>query len=149
MSTSRTCLTAGPAPSDAGRVSVFIAIAITGLLMVFGAVVDGTGQLRTLMRADNIAAEAARAAGQAVDVDVVAAEGDHRVDEDLAAEYARRYLVTAGHDEPGMTYDIGLGDDGTVSIVVELPYRNRVLGMFGRSDVQLTATSTAVLVTEP
>lgn len=135
---------------DAGRVSVFIAVAFTGVLMVFGVAVDGTGQLRTLMRADNIAAEAGRAAGQAVDPDLVAAQGDHRVNQDLAVEYANTYLATAGHDDPDMSYEITLVDEGTaVQITVQLPYRNRVLGMFGRSDVQLTATSTAVLVTEP
>ena len=134
---------------DAGRVSVFLVIIFTGLLMVLGVTVDATGQLRTLMRADNLAAEAARAAGQAIDVDLVAETGQHRVDPALAMEYARRYLNAAGHNEPGMSYDITLIDDTTVAIEVELPYRNRVLGMFGRSDVQVTGTAVAVLVSGP
>lgn len=134
---------------DAGRVSVFLVIIFTGLLMVLGVTVDATGQLRTLMRADNLAAEAARAAGQAVDVDLVAETGQHQVDPVLAVEYAQRYLDAAGHDEPGMSYDVTLIDGTTVAIEVELPYRNRVLGMFGRSDVQVTGTAVAVLVTGP
>ena len=134
---------------DAGRVSVFLAIAFSGLLMVFGVAIDASGQLRTLVRADNLAAEAARAAGQAIDVEAVAATGEHRVDPALAVQYAQTYLATAGHDEPGMSYTVDVVGDDAVAIVVELPYRNRVLGMFGRSDVTIRATATAVLVTEP
>jgi hypothetical protein len=142
--------TALPTGRDTGRISVFLAIAFTGLVVVFGAVVDGTGQLRTQLRAENIAAEAARAAGQAVDVDLVAARGEHRVNSALAVAYANTYLDTAQESHPGLAPNVTLGDDGTtVSIEVTLPYRNRVLGMFGRSDVNVSATATAVLVTEP
>ena len=101
------------------------------------------------MRADNLAAEAARAAGgQAIDVDLVAETGQHRVDPALAMEYARRYLNCRAQ-RARMSYDITLIDDTTVAIEVELPYRNRVLGMFGRSDVQVTGTAVAVLVSGP
>lgn len=134
---------------DQGRVSVFMAIAFFGLVMVFGGVVDGTGQLRTLMRAENLAAEAARAAGQAVDVEVVAAQGDHRVNAALAAQYAEEYLIQANERYDMLPPAVTLIDDGTtVHIEVRMPYRNRILGLFGRSDVEITATSTAVLVTE-
>lgn len=131
---------------DAGRVSVFLAIAVTGLLMVLGVAVDATGQLRTLVRADNLAAEAARAAGQAIDVEAVAASGAHRVDPQLAAAYAEEYLAAAGHAPDA---DVVVVDAETVSITVELPYHNRVLGLFGRGDVTVSATATAVLVSEP
>lgn len=133
---------------DAGRVSVFIAVAITGLLAIFGAAVDATGQLRTLLRADNLAAEAARAAGQAIDVDAVAESGVHRVDPDLAAQYASDYLAQAGHDLPGSAWSVQLDETGTaVDITVQLTYEHRILGLFGVPDAQVTGAATAVLVT--
>lgn len=133
-----------------GRVSIFLTIAIAGLVAVFGVAVDATGQIRTLMRADNIAAEAARAAGQAVDVDVVAAEGRQRVNRDQAVAYANQYLTEAGHDIPDSDWSVRLTDDGTaVDITVRLTYQPRILGLFGRSDVRVTGRSRATLVTEP
>ncbi|HEY8472087.1 MAG TPA: hypothetical protein VIL37_05560 [Natronosporangium sp.] len=134
---------------DTGRVSVFMAVAITGLIAVFGVAVDGTGQLRALMRAENIAAEAARAAGQAIDTDAVAAAGEHRVSGAKAVQYASEYLATAGHDIPNSAWSVQLNADGTaVDIVVQLPYDRRIVDLFGFSDtVQVTGTATAVLVT--
>lgn len=135
---------------DAGRVSIFLAIAFIGLLMVFGVAVDATGQLRTLLRADNLAAEAARAAGQAVDVDAVAASGVHRVDPDQAVAYANEYLATAGHDLPDDAWNVQLNDAGTaVDITVELTYHHKVLGVFGVPDPTVTGESTAILVSQP
>lgn len=133
---------------DAGRVSVFMAIAVIGLVAVFGAAVDATGQLRTLMRANNIAAEAARAAGQGIDVDTVAEGGGHRVSQARAVQYANEYLATAGHDLPGGSWSVTPDETGTaVDIIVRLTYEHRILGMFGVPDAQVTAASTAVLVT--
>jgi Flp pilus assembly protein TadG len=136
---------------DAGRVSVFMAVIITGLLLVFGVAVDGTGQLRTLMRAENIAAEAARAAGQAIDPDVVASVGEHRVNAAKAAQFASEYLAAAGHDLPGSCCDVQPNAAGTaVDISVTLPYDRRIVDLFGFSDtIPVTGTATAVLVTGP
>jgi hypothetical protein len=132
---------------DAGRVSVFMAVAVTGLVAVLGVAVDATGQLRTLLRADNLAAEAARAAGQAVDVDVVAESGQHRVDPDQAVAYASEYLATAAHDHASQ---VAVNGDGTaVDITVELTYQHRILGLFGMPDAVVTGRSTAILVTGP
>lgn len=135
---------------DAGRVSVFIAIAVIGVAAAFGAAVDATGQLRTLMRADNVAAEAARAAGQGIDVDTVAEGGRHQVSQARAIQYANEYLAAAGHDLPGSVWTVNPGPDGTtVDITVQLTYELRILGMFGVPDPKLTGRSTAVLVTGP
>lgn len=133
---------------DAGRVSVFMAVAVIGLIAVFGAAVDATGQLRTLMRANNIAAEAARAAGQGIDIDAVAEGGQHRVSQARAVQYASQYLAAAGHDLPGSAWSVSPDESGTsVDITVRLTYEHRILGMFGVPDPQVTGTSTAVLVT--
>jgi hypothetical protein len=136
---------------DAGRVSVFLAVVITGLLLVFGVAVDGTGQLRTLLRAENIAAEASRAAGQAIDTDLVALTGEHRVDPELAVQYASEYLATAGHDIPNGDWSVELNAAGTeVDITVVLTYDRRIVDLFGfTGTVRVTGTATAVLVSDP
>jgi hypothetical protein len=140
----------GSSGHDAGRVSVFMAVAITGLVAIFGAAVDATGQLRTLLRADNLAAEAARAAGQAIDIDAVAEAGEHRVSEQRAIQYANQYLTEAGHDLPDSAWSVQPSPDGTaVEITVRLTYQHRILGLFGIPDPQVTGTSTATLVTGP
>lgn len=132
---------------DTGRVSVFLAIAMFGLLAVLGVVVDATGQLRTLLRADNLAAEAARAAGQAVHTGVVRDGDDLAVLEERAAVYATRYLEAAGYGEPGQEWEVRTGSPpGTVHITVSLPYQPRVLGMLGYSERRVVVHTTAVLV---
>jgi hypothetical protein len=137
--------------ADSGRISVFLAVVITGVLMVFGVAVDGTGQVRTLLRAENIAAEAARAAGQAIDTDLVAEVGVHRVSQAKAVQYASEYLATAGHNIPGSAWSVQLNPDGTaVDITVNLTYDRRIVDLFGFADgVQVTGTATAILVAGP
>lgn len=49
---------------DAGRVSIFLAVALIGVLAIIGMAFDGAGQLRTLQRAENLAAEAAARAAR-------------------------------------------------------------------------------------
>jgi hypothetical protein len=136
---------------DRGRVSAFMAVAITGLIMVFGVAVDGAGHLRTLMRAENIAAEAARAAGQAIDTDLVAAQGVHPINQAKAVQFANEYLAEAGHDNPDIVSNVALNDAGTeVQIVVQMQYDRRIVDLFGLAGtVTVTGTATAILVTEP
>jgi hypothetical protein len=128
-----------------------MAVIITGLLLVFGVAVDGTGQLRTLVRAENIAAEAARAAGQAIDTDLVAQTGEHRVSQAKAVQFASEYLATAGHDIPNSDWNVQLSADGTeVDITVVLTYDRRIVDLFGfAGTVPVTGTATAVLVRGP
>lgn len=138
----------GP-PRDAGRISIFVAVAITALLAVFGVAVDATGQLRTLMRADNLAAEAARAAGQGVDIDEVAATGEHRVSQQRAVQYASEYLEVARQDLPDGDWSVEPTPDGNaVVITVQLTYHHRILGLLV-DDPTITRTATANLVKGP
>ena len=51
-----------------GSVTVFFAVAAIGLFAMVGLVVDGGTKVKAIQRADRVAAEAARAAGQAIDV---------------------------------------------------------------------------------
>jgi hypothetical protein len=136
--------------SDTGRVSVFLAIAFAGILAIIGVAVDASGQLRTLMRADNLAAEAARAAGQAVDTAAVLQGAEElSVVHDQAIDNAARYLAEAGHDLPDHSWSVTPGTGATVDIEVSLVYQTRILQLFGITERELTAEATAVLVTDP
>lgn len=151
-----TRLPTAPSPStarnrgnDRGRVSVFLAVAITGLLMVLGVAVDGTGQLRSLLRAQNLAAEAARAAGQAIDGPQAVLGNQVVADAGLAAQYADQYLdqAFANLDQGFERHPIELADGGAaVRVTVTLIYDTQVLGLFGTSEIAVTASSTADLV---
>ena len=46
--------------------TLFFAVAVVGLLVLLGLVVDGAAKVRAVQRADTLAAEAARAGGQAI-----------------------------------------------------------------------------------
>lgn len=134
---------------ESGRVSVFLAIALAGLLAIVGVTVDAAGQLRTLMRADNLAAEAARAAGQAVDTGRVRGGDELAVVHAEAVDYAARYLAGAGQDLPGRWSVHPGAAPGTVEIEVRLTYRTAILRLFGIPQREVTANATAVLVTDP
>lgn len=121
-------------PRDAGSVAVMIAILVPALLFVFALVVDGSARLRTIARADALAAEAARAANSAVDTrspNVV-------IDTATAARTAADYLARAGH--PGQVRITGTrAVRVTVTVTEPAP-----IGLLGRN-VQATGTALAEL----
>jgi hypothetical protein len=82
--------------SDRGAVTLFVAIAMVGLLALAGLVVDGGAKVRAVQRADRLAAEAARAAGQAIDLAGVLEGSEVRVDRRAALVAAESYLRVSG-----------------------------------------------------
>ena len=97
------------ARSDDGAVTLFVAIAMVGLLALAGLVVDGGAKVRAVQRADRIAAEAARAAGQAIDVAAVLDGRDVRVDRRAALVAAESYLQASGVQGEARVIDRGAG----------------------------------------
>ena len=92
-------------PREDGSVTVLVAALLPALLLVLALVVDGTNQLRVQSRADAIAAEAARAAGTAVNTRGTTVQ----LDPAAARDAAQRYLAASGH-----TGTIQLSPGGTV-----------------------------------
>ena len=88
-------LTAGN-DRDTGSVTVFMAITMAGLLVLVGLVADGGAKLRAAQRADAIAAEAARTAGQVIDLPTAVSSSEIRVDRQGAVAAANAYLTAAG-----------------------------------------------------
>ncbi|WP_020525447.1 hypothetical protein [Catelliglobosispora koreensis] len=81
---------------DGGKVAVFFAIIAMAWITLLGLVIVGGGQLRAFQRADNVAAEAARAAGQAIDPTKAIPGGDKVIDPGTATAAALAYLTDAG-----------------------------------------------------
>ncbi|MCU0263288.1 MAG: pilus assembly protein TadG-related protein [Candidatus Nanopelagicales bacterium] len=102
-------LGAATARADDGAVTLFVAIAMVGLLALAGLVVDGGAKVRAVQRADRLAAEAARAAGQAIDLGAVLEGSDVRVDRRAALVAAESHLRAAGVDGSVRVVDGGAG----------------------------------------
>ncbi|MBT8226200.1 MAG: hypothetical protein HKP61_21700 [Dactylosporangium sp.] len=133
-----------PSPHrDDGRISVFLAIAFLASIVLTGLAVDGGGQLRALSRANNLAAEAARAAGQAIDIPEAISGHDTLVDAQRARLAAEAYLAAAD-----VTGQATIADDRRgVTVTVTIAYDTRMLGVIGISQTTVTGRATARLVT--
>jgi hypothetical protein len=117
---------------DRGRVSVFVAATMPVMLLFMALMWDASGYLRALHRADNIANEAARAAGQAIDIPLVMAGEDIVVDEDAAQAAAAAYLADAGLVDTSVAGAVLISDDGRrLRITVEVVYEPLLLDAFG------------------
>ncbi|TYC06471.1 hypothetical protein FXF53_03530 [Micromonospora sp. WP24] len=134
---------------DAGRVSIFLAVAMVGVLAVIGLSYDGAGQLRTLQRADNLAAEAARAGGQAVDRATAIAGGPKRIDKRLARAAVVDYLAAAGAAGHTVSFPVVNGET-LIRVRVTVTYRRSMLGLLGFDDtITVSGEATARALTGP
>ncbi|GAB2964597.1 hypothetical protein GCM10027280_61820 [Micromonospora polyrhachis] len=132
---------------DAGRVSLFLAVALTGVLVIIGLAFDGTGQLRSMQRADNLAAEAARTGGQAIDRASAIAGRPKVVDEEQARAAIRNYLAgLAGVRDWSVRFDSGQ----QLTVTVDVEYDTYLLDLFGFKDkILVRGEATAHLRTDP
>jgi Flp pilus assembly protein TadG len=80
---------------DRGSSSLFFAALTASLLLVVGLVVDGAGMIKATQQADQLAQQAARAAGQELTADAMT--GDPvTLDKGPARVAAEKYLTHAG-----------------------------------------------------
>ncbi|MGN9811807.1 pilus assembly protein TadG-related protein [Micromonospora sp. BQ11] len=115
---------------DDGRVSVFLAVAAVGVLTIIALAFDGAGQLRTLQRADNLAAEAARAGGQSIDRATAIEGGPKRIDQPQARQAVADYLTAAGSTGHTVTFPVVDGET-LVQVDVTVTYQRSLLGLVG------------------
>lgn len=127
---------------ETGSVSVFVAIAAIGLMILAGLIADGGAKLRAIQRAESIASEAARAGGQAIDTRAVAHGQDLSIDVEQAVRAAQIYLAGVGVDG---TVDVS--EDGQ-RIQVNVTSRSRTvfLSLIGISTLSANGNAAAVLV---
>ena len=81
---------------DEGSVTLFFVIAVVGLFVLIGLVVDGGTKVRALQRADRLAAEAGRAGGQAIDVPAAIIGDPPTADARAAVHASQAYLRSNG-----------------------------------------------------
>ncbi|MGC4877397.1 pilus assembly protein TadG-related protein [Micromonospora sp. DT43] len=141
-------MNARPLSGDHGRISIFLAVAMVGVLAIVGLSFDGAGQLRTLQRADNLAAEAARAGGQAIDRATAIEGGPTRINQRQARVAVADYLTAAGATTGHTVSFPQIAGETVVQVRVTITYRRSMLGLFGFADqVTVTGEATARAIT--
>nr|WTA68004.1 Tad domain-containing protein [Micromonospora sp. NBC_00855] len=130
-----------------GRVSIFLAVTMVGVLAIIGLSFDGAGQLRTLQRAQNLAAEAARAGGQAIDRATAIEGGPKRIDQPEARKAVANYLDevdTASHTVSFPEVD----GEILIRVTVSITYQRSMIGPFVQDKaVTVTGEATARAIT--
>ncbi|MFE7586588.1 TadE/TadG family type IV pilus assembly protein [Streptomyces gardneri] len=141
---SRWTLARHPRLSDRGSLSAYFALATVAILMVMGLLVDGGGALNTANRATSLAQEAARAAGQQLDV-ARAVEGTAiTVDPAAAQAAAQDYLAAAGAQGTATISDGGQ----RITVTVNDAYSTSFARFVGLGTIQVTGTANAHLQTQ-
>ncbi|RZT85558.1 hypothetical protein EV383_2431 [Pseudonocardia sediminis] len=126
-----------------GAVSAPMAAAVLALFIAIGLGIDGVRAAQGLAGADAIAEEAARAAGQALDVTQLR-RGRAAVDPNAAVAAARGYLARAGAD--GSAEIVG---PQRIRVEARLARPTVLLGIVGREEIVSTGTAEALLVQDP
>ena len=128
------------ARSDRGSVSALVAVVALGLVMIAGLAYDGGQIVAAQGTARDIAANAARAGAQEVDLDELRATGIAQLDSEAAAAAAATYLADTGHEG---TVDVA-GPTVTVTVRVIQP-----MTILPLPDRTVAATDSATAVTGP
>ena len=127
---------------EAGSVTLFVAITVVGLLVLCGLVADGGVKLRATQRVDSVAAEAARAGGQALDLPSAIEGTPLRVDRQAAVNAATGYLAAAGQ-----TGTVTVAADGTtLDVTVTSTSPTAFLALIGITTMTVTGHGQARLV---
>lgn len=122
---------------ERGVVGLYVAVVFTAVLLIAGLLVDG-GAIRTGRReAGDVAARAARAGAQEIDVDLLMSTGVVELDPASASAAARSFLGAAGW---AGSVEVGAR---TVTVSVQRSVPMRLLSMVGVADKTVIATRTA------
>lgn len=121
---------------ERGSVSAFVAVIALGLVMVAGLVYDGGQVLAAQATARDLAANAARAGAQELDLDTLRADGVARLDPTRASAAAESYLRANAVEGSAVV------DGASITVTVLVPARMRILPVPDRT-VRATDTATA------
>ncbi|MEV6922971.1 pilus assembly protein TadG-related protein [Dactylosporangium sp. NPDC051485] len=140
-------MTAPPRPgrfqrNDEGRIALLALVLAFAVLVMIGLSVDGGGKIRAMERADNVASEAARAAGQAILAPQAIEGGEKVVDPAAAVAAAQHYLAAAG-----VTGVVDIAPDRKhITVTVTITSTTLFLGLIGINTLTSTGHATTVLV---
>jgi Flp pilus assembly protein TadG len=128
---------------DRGSLTLMVVVFVAALFVMVGLAVDGGGRMRAIERADDIAAEAARAGGQALNLSQAVSGKADVIDPAAAAVAAQAYL-----DQAKVTGTVTVAGNGkTITVRVFVPYQPVFLGAIGLGPWTETGTATAQLLT--
>lgn len=122
---------------QAGRVTAFVVIMVTAILLFAGIVLDGGLALAAKVRALGEAQEAARAGAQEIDLAAYRADGTLRLAPQQASAAARNYLAATGH-----TGTVSVAGN-TVNVTVTVNQSTQLLNVIGLDSITVTATGQA------
>jgi hypothetical protein len=122
---------------QSGRVTAFVVIIVTAVLLFAGLVLDGGLALAAKVRALGEAQEAARAGAQEIDLTAYRANGVLRLEPQQASAAARNYLAAAGH-----TGTVSVAGN-TVNVTVTVSQSTQLLPLIGIGSITVTATGQA------
>ena len=123
-----------------GSVSLLLVVAVFGLFIAVGLVVDGGQKLRSSQRADDAAGEAARAAVLSIEPGSTVRGERPRVDETAARRTAEAYLQRVG-----VLGSVAIGD-GQVQVRTTSSFTPSVLSIIGLGAQTVTGQASARLV---
>ncbi len=136
---------------DRGSVSILFVVSVTMSVMIIGVSVDGGGQIRARQQAADIAAEAARSGGQAIDLTLAIPGTARKIDTAKATTAVNAYIATAktliGVDipkPPKITFNVTLTQ---ITVEVTMVYHTTILNAVGLHALTVTGSATASLLT--
>lgn len=129
---------------DSGAFVPMVAVMLVGLLAMVALAVDGAGRMRAQQHADDVAAEAARAGGQAINVSQAVKGTADVVSRPDAIAAAKAYLRSAGvNGRVSVSSDLK-----HITVTVTIKYQAQAYEPFGLGSGTETGTATAVLLTQ-
>jgi Flp pilus assembly protein TadG len=141
----------GTVRRDRGSVSILFVVGVTMSIMIIGVSVDGGGQIRGRQQAADIAAEAARSGGQALDLSKAIPGITRQIDPAAARTAVDSYIATvktvAGVDIPNAPTITFNATYTQITVVVTLVYHTTILTVVGLHALTVTGAATASLLT--
>ncbi|MGW7433236.1 TadE/TadG family type IV pilus assembly protein [Streptomyces sp. NPDC054861] len=129
---------------DRGSLSPFYALSAIAIIMIMGLLVDGGGALNATNKATGLAQEAARAAGQQLNVPAAVQGTEVTVDPDAAVAAAQDYLATQN-----VSGSVTVTDGGQrLEVTVHDTYNTYFAQFVGRSTIDVSGTAHARLHTQ-
>jgi hypothetical protein len=139
------------ADRDRGSVSILFAVGVVMTVLIIGVVVDGGGDIRAQLQANQIAMEAARTGGQAIDLALAIPGAARQINHDAAKTAILSYLSTT-HDLTGA--DVSLDGDPQYNLTstqiyvkVRLIYHTSIMTLIGKDTVTIEGAGQATLLT--
>ena len=120
--------------------SLFVVVIAVAMMLMIGLIVDGGRKVRAIQRADAVAAEAARAGGQAIVAGPAIRGEGVRADTAPARRAAEAYLTSAGVS--GTVTVAG----GQLTVTTSVGYKPVFLGLIGVGSLTGDGHSTVRLV---